>query len=284
MEAGFVKAVGALDVSVVVPTRNAERLIDSCLASIVASRPREIILVDGVSTDRTVELAQRHPVTVLSDGGAGLPAARLIGARAARSRWVALVDADIVLPDGALATLVDEAVSGGYTALQAGLQSVAGSGYWGQALVQHHRSGRSRHWFGVAATVFERQALLRYGFDSRFRSGEDIELRHRLERAGVKIGVSRATVVIHRFEDSFAFARGQWLADGHGLARLLRKHRWRVAWVVILPLAASMRGVVFALFHRQPKWIPYYAAFVAFNYMGMLRELLGRADGEAEPA
>jgi glycosyltransferase involved in cell wall biosynthesis len=284
MESGLVHPLGDLDVSVVVPTRNAEELIDDCLASVVASGPRDIIVVDGLSTDRTLELARRHPVTVLSDGGAGLPAARLIGARAARSRWVALVDADIVLPEGALAALLDEAATGGYTALQAGLHSVAGSGYWGQALVQHHRAGRSKRWFGVAATVFDRQALLRYGFDPRFRSGEDIELRHRLERAGVKIGVSRETVVIHRFGDSFEFARGQWLADGHGLARLLRKHRWRVAWVVALPLAAGARGVVVALVRRQPKWIPYYAAFAAFNYVGMLRELLGGSRGEAEPA
>jgi glycosyltransferase involved in cell wall biosynthesis len=284
MEAGLGGVPAALDVSVVVPTRNAERLIEDCLASIVRSGPREIIVVDGLSTDRTLELARRRPVTVLSDGGAGLAAARLIGARATRSRWVALVDADIVLPDGALAALLEEAAAGGYIALQAGLHSVAGPGYWGQALVQHHRSGWSKHWFGVAATVVERRALLRYGFDAHFRSGEDIELRYRLTRAGVRIGVSRATVVTHRFEDSFAFARAQWLADGHGLARLVRKHRWRVGWVLILPLAASVRGIALALLHRQPKWIPYYAAFVAFNYVGMLRELLGRADGDAEPA
>src|SRR5207245_6387153 len=97
-----------LDVSVVVPVRNAENLVDECLASIVRARPLEIIVVDGLSTDQTLERVGRYPVTVLSDGGGGLPAARLIGARAARSRWVALVDADIVLPDGALAALLAE--------------------------------------------------------------------------------------------------------------------------------------------------------------------------------
>jgi glycosyltransferase involved in cell wall biosynthesis len=264
-----------LDVSVVVPVRNAEDLVDDCLASIVRSRPSEIIVVDGLSTDRTLERVHRYPVTVLSDGGGGLPAARLIGARAARSRWIALVDADIVLPEGALAALVAEASAGGYTALQAGLRSVAGPGYWGKALVQHHRSGRSKDWFGVAATVFERDELLRYGFDSRFRSGEDIELRWRLRRAGAKIGVSRATVVTHRFGDSFGFAKDQWTADGRGLARLLRKHRWRAGWILLLPLAAGARGAVLTLARGEPQWIPYYAGFLTFNYAAMLRELLG---------
>jgi glycosyltransferase involved in cell wall biosynthesis len=266
----------ALDVSVVVPTRNAEDLVDACLGSIVQARPREILVVDGLSTDRTVELVRRYPVAVLSDRGAGLPAARMIGARAASSRWVALVDADVVLPEGALAALLEEAECGRYTALQAGLFSVAGSGYWGQALVAHHRSGRSKDWFGVAATVFEREALLHHGFDPRFLSGEDIELRWRLRRAGTRIGVSRSTFVVHRFGDSFAFAKAQWLADGRGLARLVRKQRWRAAWILLLPLAASVRGAALSVGRRQPKWIPYYAAFALFNYAAMLRELLPR--------
>jgi glycosyltransferase involved in cell wall biosynthesis len=175
-------ATRALDISVIVPVRNGERVLDECLDSITRSRPREIIVVDGRSTDGTLEIASRYPVRILSDEGRGLPIARLLGVQAAASRWVALVDADVVLHDGALADLFQEFQEGGYIALQAGLHSVSGPGYWGQALVNHHRSGRSKDWFGVVATIFEREALLQHGFDERFLSGEDIELRWRLEQ------------------------------------------------------------------------------------------------------
>src|SRR5205807_2130511 len=47
---------GAPRISAVVPARNAEHWIESCLAAIRANDPAEIILVDGGSTDRTVEL------------------------------------------------------------------------------------------------------------------------------------------------------------------------------------------------------------------------------------
>jgi glycosyltransferase involved in cell wall biosynthesis len=263
-----------LDVSVVVPARNAERLIDECLASIVRSRPREIIVVDGISTDGTLEIARRYGVRILSDEGRGLPAARLLGARAASAPYVALVDADVTLPEGALEQLLREFVEGGYDALQAGLLSISGPGYWGRALVNHHRSGRSKNWFGVVATIFDRDVLLAHGFDERFRSGEDIELRWRLRRAGARIGVSERTVVSHRFDDTFEFARGQWLADGHGSGRMLRKHRLRGAWLVAVPLAAAARGILLSLARRQPRWLPYYVCFAAFNYLGMLRELV----------
>jgi glycosyltransferase involved in cell wall biosynthesis len=260
----------ALDLSVVVPVRNAENLIEECLASIIRSGVREIVLVDGLSTDRTVEVAQRYPVRVLSDKGRGLPVARLIGVQASTSRWVALIDADVVLPDGALAALLREFEEEGYTALRAGLHSVSGPGYWGQALVNHHRSGRSKEWFGVVATIFERDALLEHGFDERFLSGEDIELRWRLERQGARVGVSSRTVVTHRFaEDTFDFAKSQWLADGHGLGRMVSKHGVRAGWLFGLPLAAAIRGILLSLVRLQPKWIPYYVAYMVFNYVGM---------------
>jgi glycosyltransferase involved in cell wall biosynthesis len=267
--------VTGLDLSVVVPARDAEGLIEDCLRSIAASRVREIIVVDGESTDRTAEIARRHGAQVISDGGRGLPAARHMGALAAHAEWVALIDADVVLAEGDLERLWHEARTDGYAALQAGLRSVSGEGYWGRALVQHHRSGRSRNWFGVVATVFERETLLAHGFDARFLSGEDIDLRWRLRAAGAKIGVSRRTVVEHRFADTWEFAKGQWLADGHGFGRMVRTHGPRAKLLLALPLAAGLRGAALSLLRRQPRWLPYYACFVAFNYVGLFREVAG---------
>jgi glycosyltransferase involved in cell wall biosynthesis len=263
-----------LDVSIVIPTRNADRLIEDCLTSVLASDPREVIVVDGMSSDRTLEIVRRHPVRVLTDEGRGLPAARLIGAEAATGERVVLLDADVVLPAGALSALLKEFEDGRYTALQAGLASVSGPGYWGQALVNHHRNGRSRHWFGLVATIFERAALLQHGFDPRFLSGEDIDLRWRLQQAGAQIGVSTRTVVEHRFAgDDFEFAKGQWLADGHGLGRMFGKHGLRSLVLLGLPFAAAVRGAVLCIGRLQPRWIPYYGAFLLFNYIGMLAEL-----------
>lgn len=263
-----------LDVSVVIPTRNAESLIEDCLASVCRARPRDVIVVDGESTDRTLEIAARYPVRVLSDEGRGLPAARIMGTEAASSGRVVLIDADVVMPDGALASLLDEFEQGGYTALQAGLASVSGSGYWGRALVNHHRTGRSKNWFGLVATIFQREALLEHGFDPRFLSGEDIELRWRLQQQGARLGVSERTVVDHRFAgDDFEFAKGQWLADGHGLGRMVVKHRLRGVPLLGLPLAAAVRGALLSLIQLRPRWLPYYAGYLVFNYAGMLAEL-----------
>jgi glycosyltransferase involved in cell wall biosynthesis len=268
------RAAPMLDVSVIVPTRNAEAWIEECLDSIVRSGPREIIMMDGDSTDRTLEIAGRYEdVTILSDRGTGVAGARRIGAETATSDVVALIDSDVILPDGALAELLDEFRNGGYTGLQAGLDSISGPGYWGRALAQHHHWGLSKNWFGVMATLLDRAALLEHGFDERFVSGEDIDLRFRLERAGAKIGVSRSTTVKHRFGDTFEFARDQWSQDGKGLARMVRIHGVRALWAAMLPFAAAVRGVLLSGIRLQPQWIPYYLAFLVGNYVAMARAL-----------
>lgn len=266
-----------VDLTVVVPVRNGELFIESCLTSVVASRPAEVIVVDGRSTDATLEVVRRYDVRLLDDGGRGVAAARVMGAMAATTEWLALVDVDVLLPPGALVALLAEARAGGYSALQAGLRSVSGPGYWGRALVDHHRSGRSQHWFGLVATVIRRDTFLRHGLDVSFGSGEDIELRFRMERGAERIGVSRTTIVPHRFVDTFAFARGQFLADGAGLALMTVKHGWRASPLLALPAAAAARGVALSLLRRKPQWIPYYATFLALNWFAMGRQLFALA-------
>jgi len=265
------------DLTVVIPVRNAARLLPDCLASVAREGPSRIVVVDGNSTDGTLEIARRYPTTILSDAGRGLPVARMLGAQAAKTRYVALVDADVVLPEGSLARLLEEFTAGGYTALQAGLHSVGGPGYWGRALAEHHRSGRSKNWFGVVATILERETLLTVGFDQKFVSGEDIELRWRLAQDGRRIGVSRKTIVTHRFDgDSFLFARDQFAMDGRGLAAMVRKHGWRGARLLALPGAAAVRGIVLSLARLQPQWVPYYVCFALGNYAAMIGALARR--------
>ena len=264
------------ELTVIVPVRNAERWIEDCLESIARSAPAEIVVVDGLSSDRTLELARASGARVISDAGRGVAAARQMGAEVAGTRYVALIDVDVVLPEGALKDLLDEFVADGYTGLQAGLHSVSGPGYWGQALAHHHRSGRSKDWFGLVATILERDALLQHGLDEQFLSGEDIDLRWRLQQAGAKISVSRRTVVEHRFDDTWEFALGQWLANGHGLGRMLGVHGGRSLMLALLPLAAAVRGCGLSLVRLEPRWVPYYVCFCVFNYVGMFRELLER--------
>ncbi|WP_159619764.1 glycosyltransferase [Arthrobacter zhaoguopingii] len=268
----------ALDVSVVIPARNAARWLPQCLESVWTQRPREVIVIDGCSEDSTVEIARSYGALVLSDEGRGLSAARMLGVNNAACPIVALIDSDVVLPRDSLKQLVAEFEQGGYDGLQSGLVSESdGAGYWGEALAWHHNRSRARLRFGVCATLLRRDVLLQAGFDEEFASGEDIDLRLRLREAGRQLGVSTSTFVRHRFRDDFAFARDQWLQDGAGLALNIRKHpRW-AGLLAASPLLATARGAGLALL-GAPRFLPYWAAFLFYTYRAMFKELSRPAD------
>lgn len=90
-------------ISVVMPTLNAEKVLPATLTALVPAAldgvVREVIVVDGGSTDRTCEIADHAGAEVIAtpaNRGAQLRA----GAHAARHPWLLFLNADAVLDPG----------------------------------------------------------------------------------------------------------------------------------------------------------------------------------------
>src|SRR5438067_5200304 len=88
----------ALEVSVIVPARDEAALLPGCLASLAGLEPfggaLELIVSDNGSSDGTPEIAREMGAIVLRTPARTIAAARNAGARAARGRVLAFVDAD----------------------------------------------------------------------------------------------------------------------------------------------------------------------------------------------
>lgn len=98
-----------MTIDVIIPAYNAERTLRTAVQSALACPFARVILVDDGSTDGTPalcdELAADPRVTALHQKNSGVSAARNAGIAAATAEWVALLDADDTLLDGALAAL-----------------------------------------------------------------------------------------------------------------------------------------------------------------------------------
>src|ERR1035437_5004622 len=85
-------------VSIIMPTLNAEAILENCLASIARQTyPREkieIILADAHSTDRTREIAKKYGALVLDDDGKNMEEGKRLALRHATGEFIVFVDAD----------------------------------------------------------------------------------------------------------------------------------------------------------------------------------------------
>ena len=85
-------------VSFIIPTLNAEAILENCLASIARQTyPKdccEIILADAHSKDRTREIAKKYGAIVLDDDGKDMEEGKRLALRHATGEFIFFVDAD----------------------------------------------------------------------------------------------------------------------------------------------------------------------------------------------
>jgi glycosyltransferase involved in cell wall biosynthesis len=97
-------------VSVIIPSFNSARTIDSCIKSILNQTYQnlEIIVVDDGSSDCTLESASKHNVLVIPlKENSGAPHAMNVGAEKARGEYVFFMDADALAPQWLIKKAVD---------------------------------------------------------------------------------------------------------------------------------------------------------------------------------
>jgi glycosyltransferase involved in cell wall biosynthesis len=190
-------------VSIVIPFRNEESTLPLVLESLAIQKVDarfEVILADGCSTDRSVEVIRAHRLNEIADvrilplppERSGMNHARNEGARAARAPLLVFMQADVRIRDpDALAKTIRQleepgVVGTNFIGLGAGA-NFAAYDFWGKVFLARYQGLRCERDFdtkfnGVRRDVFERIG----GFDERRFpfGGEDFDFRIRLEREG----------------------------------------------------------------------------------------------------
>ena len=90
-------------ISIVIPTLNAANVLSLCLDAICSQDyPRdhiEIIIADGGSTDRTLDIAKERGCRILKNPLITAEAGKAVGVKAAKNDLIALIDSDNILPE-----------------------------------------------------------------------------------------------------------------------------------------------------------------------------------------
>jgi glycosyltransferase involved in cell wall biosynthesis len=117
-------------ITVIIPVKDEEEKIDQCLEAVFSQslQPHEVIVVDGHSTDRTVERAREFPVKVFYEDYHTRAGACQIGVENAEGEFIAFTDADCIPERNWLENLVKE-FDDGIVGVGGGTKNI-GKGLW----------------------------------------------------------------------------------------------------------------------------------------------------------
>ena len=257
--------------AIIIPTLNEEPYIERCLLSLLRDSPdcvRQVMVVDGGSTDLTVAIARAVAQTdsrilVLHNPKRLQSAAINLAARAAAPEISVLLRADAHsdYPRGFIMACIDALRTHDAASVVVPLVTVGTTGpQRAIAAAQNSRlgNGGSPHRIGDGGryvdhghhAAFDRVTFLRIGgYDEAFSHNEDAEFDHRLARAGGRIWMADAAATYFPRRTFRSLAR-QYLNNGAGRARTIRRHHMRPKLRQMMPLillTTTVGGLVLTL-------------------------------------
>lgn len=205
------------EISVVIPSYNAERFVASAISSALSQAipPCEIIVVDDGSTDGTKEVVSRFDqnVTYIFQENAGPSVARNTGVREARGDWVAFLDSDDYWDDNHLQHLMEFAGSEGEPALVYCGKKFVDVG--GNMMADGYKQTRfpsgwifadlltANYISSTSVVIVKRKTFIESGgFNPQMRNAEDYELWLRIAAVAPICGVPIYTVNYRRHDSN----------------------------------------------------------------------------------
>ena len=219
VHSGYYRDSVVIPVSVQICTLNEQRNIRECILASERASPKEIIVIDGGSSDRTVEIARSLGILVLEAGAVGLAEQRRLGYLATEEPYVAFIDADDRLAPGALSAQLDHLKSGGYSALQFMTRAATENTWiqrgWARYAEVSIVASADTNIVGRPA-VFDRSSLILASASVNFRFGsEDTAMSQSFVQHGLRQGIS--SIVARRdFPSTYEESARKWRSYGRG--------------------------------------------------------------------
>ena len=179
-------------VSVIVPTYNSAKFLETCLKSIKDQTYQniEIIVVDEFSKDRTREIAKKYAEVYSCRGERSI--ARNFGIEKAKGKYVLIIDSDMELTPIIIEECIDAAEKSDVIVIP---ETSVGKGFWADCR-RLERSCYQGDDVIEAARFFPKKLILGLGgYDSNIVGAEDWDIHQKIRKKGYKIGRIKSHII-----------------------------------------------------------------------------------------
>ena len=258
-----------LPVSIIISALNEEHRIADTIISAQKNNPSEIIVVEGGSTDKTVEVAKGLTPNVYSTENFGLGYKRAYGVKMASQKYILTLDADQILEDGALEKMIEELEDNNFVGIQAGLRGHEHETYWEKGMNYNisltHSKPKESKMIGTPA-LFRADIIKENSFNENISgSCDDTDLCYRLTQKGYKLGISTA-ICFQKHRSTFESTVKKFMWYGEGDSEFVRIHPEKFWDLYTHPIRNYMiKRSITAIKNFDLQYIPY------FTLIGMVR-------------
>lgn len=266
-----------MKISVVLCVKNESERIDDCITSIISNNPDEIILIDGDSTDNTVEIASKYSnIKIIKTKNSNLTKDRQIGIDNARNDYIAMIDADHRLSENDLDMLLQDMIDQNFDIIQSGLISHVNLGFWDSA--EEATSNLlfnipgPKKMIGTAPAIYKKNIFKHIRFEDNITSTiDDTDFIYRLSLLNqFTYGKSKINIRQYHFANfKIYFRKFLWYGKGDGefcLKHPNRAYSMIFHLLIRYPIIYSFRSLINLKF----KPIPYLIFQGYTRFIGLL--------------
>lgn len=208
------KSMEELKIDVVICTKNSIKTLGFCLSNVFSFIPiNRLIVVDGLSTDGTLEFVKKFADVLVSDKGRGLGFARSLGLTLVETEIFAFIDSDVFLPQNWFKKLILHFGNPKVAVVTGAL--IFG---WGCLPLQRYyeRFYRNPAYFnqGLNNALLKKSIVQKVGGIRDLPSSEDIDLKLRIEEKGYLWITERSVISRHPSNLTDYLHHSSWWARG----------------------------------------------------------------------
>lgn len=207
--------------------RNAAETLQSCLDSLEREgiKGSKVVIVDGLSSDGTLEIAKESGCRIFSDEGNGFAFARKLGIEKSDTDFTLVLGPDDAMGPGSTGVLLSELQSSKDIAAVATRKHVRDAkNFWERGMNSYYDSLPSGEVATVGNPTLYRSSVLRdHVLDDKFSANEDTDWCLRIREAGLKVIRSSSASAIEIETFRFNAVARRWLWYGAGDLAFIQK-------------------------------------------------------------
>lgn len=203
-------------VTVIICVRNAAATIEKTIISVLENNPKKIIIVDGNSSDKTIDICKKYPLKILHDQGIGLGNARNIGLNIVDTEYTYYVGPDCIIPKNSIEKLIISIEKNGWVGTQPIVSIHKPNNYFLKSINLYRKAKFFPGKRSIIGTpwMYKTSILLKYKFNEKMNYSDDTELCSRLEEDKLNIGITDVQTY-EIGEDNFRDLSFRWKMYGN---------------------------------------------------------------------